>query len=76
MSEWMPIETAPKDGTSVLLWVPIAGEPLKGSSIPISARMVISEWLDVIYEWDSPIIYGDDQPTHWARLPSPPEGAQ
>lgn len=77
---WRPIESAPRDGTPILAWAPMATEP------------AIARW----FKWDAgdegwltELVDGgpwkDDQhfaeywaetsyePTHWMPLPSPPE---
>ena len=64
MSEWQPIETAPKDGTTVLA-------VLDGCMTTISMYQAKQEW---ILEHDG----GHDprwplKPTHWMPLPEPPE---
>ena len=63
MSEWKPIETAPKDGTKVLLWR--EGNPT--GEWPFMASWERGMWA----------IYIDGQvirtPTHWMSLPEPPE---
>jgi len=74
MTEWQPIETAPKDGTDIIVMY-----------IDIATQFVrIAFWLD--YEWDPSIngwwTYdcGEDElmapiyaPTHWMPLPEPPK---
>ena len=69
MSEWQPIETAPRDGTVIDLW--FAGE--------WNRRMPDSCWSEALKAWlvdgrgcsylDSPII------THWMPLPQSPAHA-
>ena len=68
MSEWQPIESAPKDGTLVLLFVP------KGVDAPVSigcydGDSLADSWLvmepDFMASWCIP--------THWQPLPTPPE---
>lgn len=69
MSEWKPIETAPKDGTRFL-------------AVDDTGRMVVTLWGKVshvpIYFWllmDVPIDPEDIdmwEPTHWMPLPPPP----
>lgn len=68
-SEWLPIESAPRDGTWFLGWNPTG---------------IIEDQVQV-YSWHNPGLGdppwwinaadsndGDDQPTHWMPLPSPP----
>lgn len=62
MSEWQPIETAPKDGTWVLLYHQYAR---------------ISDWYWDGQKWHNDVLdWGDDEPslapTHWQPLPDPP----
>jgi hypothetical protein len=72
-SGWRPIETAPKDGTEVLLYCPEQG-------------VARGRWNDCRYAsnprpyWtnDAERLFGvsrtrSDQPTHWMPLPAPPE---
>lgn len=75
--EWKPIETAPQDGTTVLLWGP-------------HMRMGMSTWFwaeeDGIGGWRQDDGKHEDRPlrgpypTHWKPLPDPPaqppEGGQ
>lgn len=61
MSEWQPMETAPKDGTVVL------GCDQKDSDyFPFSMR-----W-EPTHEWGDPRWDGQYSPTHWMPLPEPP----
>lgn len=77
MSEWQPIETAPKDGTLVLL---------------LDGRMVVAGCWNAAFNdgwcfWDGYGVSSDDDeanvvelnswipgfgPSHWMPLPSPP----
>ena len=76
--EWQPIETAPKDGTHVLLFYPHYKLPVCiGNYIQTERR----EHGVVIYQkeyWSSRswLEIGDiPEPTHWMPLPSdPPNG--
>ena len=76
MSEWQPIETAPKDGTRVLLYRP-GGWP--------SARVTVGNYSDERYHtrprpyWthdlermEGKVATRHRQPTHWMPLPAPP----
>lgn len=77
---WRPIETAPMDGTRVMLW---RGSPHIGTW----AEMVIAEWYDGAWSWptDNPSTHGEWSPddlvngyysregfTHWMPLPATP----
>lgn len=61
---WRPIETAPKDGTQLLLWEPGAGPIYKnykvGKFIHANPRWVVGTNSYVI------------KPTHWQPLPEAP----
>lgn len=62
--QWQPIETAPKDGTRVLLHSP---DTHTYTGIAASWCIIDERW----EEWDSnhPCL-----PTHWIPLPAPPKG--
>lgn len=65
--EWQPIDTAPQDGTLVLLYVPDRFPDERY----VTGRSDGPEfgWTDVTSDW-----YGM-KPTYWAALPSPPREA-
>ena len=74
---WQPIETAPKDGTTML--VNHAEHALIGygpSSRP-SRQFALARWTGIFWETGVPggHAFGgaDDQFTHWMPLPDPPE---
>ena len=62
--EWKPIETAPKDGTKVLLWA--------------DGQVEIGDWLPDAHPWNDTSwwIEGGQitarNPTHWMPLPEAP----
>lgn len=58
--EWRPIETAPKDGTKLLLW---AGNAVVGQWY---AKVVGTPVWSVSWNGD------EFEPTHWMPLPEPP----
>lgn len=61
MSEWQPIDTAPKDGTELLLWL---GELVVGTFV------TGSDDYDMATGWWS---NGERvHPSHWMPLPAPP----
>lgn len=66
MSDWQPIETAPKDGTPVLLWV---------GSLWTTGRWSGWNWevLETGIGYESDPVLPDD-PTHWQPLPLGPNG--
>ena len=83
MSNWQPIETAPKDGTAI--WVLLGGQPFIGYYDPDRLRKA-GEWFVKasfrrrVREGGLPDdIYGTYrfgvEPTHWLPLPDPPESA-
>ena len=64
---WQPIETAPKDGTRILVWF---------------EQFVIGQRVDIFhYAWSDHRWYGDGglgyglNPSHWIPLPNPPHQA-
>lgn len=69
--KWQPIETAPKDGTWIMIYEPYGG----GQNVDLTHW--IASWGD--YGHDEGWIDQDDalvtrNPTHWQPLPTPPEG--
>lgn len=88
MIEWKPIETAPRDGTDILIYVNIASVPV----VHIAWYRSKTEWeqsgqytggWDSLEEWEGWWSYirtsgsqdkleGFEAPTHWMPLPEPP----
>lgn len=70
--DWQPIETAPKNGTPVDLWIP---ETAKGNNGPahlaVNCQFEYGRWL-VNGEFFLPWL---QDATHWMPLPDPPEKA-
>ena len=78
---WQPIETAPKDGTPVLVWADSAG--WSGNSARVCAAFHRGQWR--IY---GPIVgeptsdgktrqwLGEVRPTHWMHIPAKPQPAE
>lgn len=68
--EWRPIETAPKDGSEVIVFCP------KNRPQVFTAAFVCGEWGCSVEDRCAPKddFYGDSPkwPTHWMPLPSPP----
>jgi hypothetical protein len=67
MSEWQPIETAPKDETAVLAYQRLT------SQLWVIAPMYWcgSTWLLVQFHSDN--YEHGMQPTHWMEIPEPPK---
>lgn len=75
---WMPIETAPKDGTRVMLWMePMNDARFKPTDGPHAVFGTWVVWSDAMkregvrdgWSWyGSPLHW----PTHWRPLPAPP----
>ena len=66
MSEWQPIETAPKDGTKIIVFDHYDGV--------VIARWRM-RWPESGYEWIEATgeEYENYRPTHWMPLPEPPK---
>ena len=66
MIDWQPIETAPRDGTSILLWIPKEGD----CACALPARVESGKWgrFGWLLLWDEA-----PDPTHWAPLNVPGE---
>lgn len=70
MSEWQPIETAPKDGTHILLaWSYKNGTPPRVSECFWRNDMPFSQ--DGVWWCFHGRMFAE--PTHWQPLPTPPE---
>ena len=66
MSEWRPIETAPKDGTDIILMYYSAVPALKNR---IVYTVNVCRWVEKISDWN----WGcGSSATHWMPLPAPP----
>lgn len=72
MSEWQPIETAPKDGTRVLAYWP----DCYGNGSACAVESWFGPWGkgNADQTWQSPFEWADghNDPTHWMPLPPPP----
>lgn len=81
---WRKIESAPKDGTSVLLCnaIDADGKPIDWHHDPQTAQVFVqvAAWWDGDDAW---IVYCSHveeallhfEPTHWMRVPAPPHAA-
>lgn len=89
MSEWQPIETAPRDGTAILLFYPegrwIDPGEANDSDGQVQPDMIVArfdvEWgkrsgMDAnCWEGYYNAFCGRGEPTHWMPLPDPPDAA-
>lgn len=85
MSEWQPIETAPKDGTPILLGY--FRENLDGSIYQEGGAPVVAQWIPTKKLADDGAGINwvarrerlrssrSFSPTHWMPLPDPPESS-
>lgn len=64
--EWMPIETAPKDGTDILIFEPCSD--LCQYNIIYVVHYSDKSWVESAGE-----MYSVFYPTHWMPLPEPPK---
>ena len=66
MSEWMPIETAPRDGTKFDAWQ-------RERVINVFWSAVQEGWcVEGDYDPEEPTPLPFPEPTHWMPLPEPP----
>lgn len=85
MTQWQPIESAPKDGTEIIVIHCTHYDAGLGTIVdgPFTASFCNDEWQS---SWDGEEVAeymdwsGTDyksimDPTHWMPLPSPPEAA-
>ncbi|MGH6848470.1 MAG: DUF551 domain-containing protein [Methylocella sp.] len=63
MRKWRTIETAPMDGTSILVFSPVDYAVLEASP---QIGVWIGRWVTA---WDHTVITA---PTHWMPIPEPP----
>jgi hypothetical protein len=63
--KWKPIETAPKDGTEILLYLPKVNNVISGKW---SIQSIC--WIDC---WCSGMDHESYRPSHWAELSKPTE---
>lgn len=71
---WMPIETAPKDGTHIMVWEPTF------KSIEFSwwgNDYNVKDYLGWLCgdgdDWSTGFYHTPITPTHWMPMPNPPE---
>jgi hypothetical protein len=79
MSDWQPIETAPKDGTYILLFVRTSwgGPEIHKACWEDNTYDVKCEAWCIANSTDRDYNTSDEVecPTHWMPLPAPPEAA-
>lgn len=87
MSEWQPIETAPKDGTLILVAGPVIDSSDVAGYVPWKETYVVLAWWEGscwlgcfgdYHDTGCPICGGWFEypvvwPTHWMPLPEPPK---
>ncbi len=71
MTEWQPIETAPKDGQYVLLYGPNLSRRPHGQVVAAYFEYQIEYW-HVEDGKFGPYPLRGPAPTHWMPLPEPP----
>lgn len=74
MSEWQPIETAPKDGSQVLVWDQTEGVCTARFQSHVEewrASWGSEEWIQDGSVYDDALVAR--KPTHWMPLPAPPK---
>ena len=67
MSVWQPIETAPKDGTPILIYEPPYFDATPHATYVCSWDTYKEAWVEHSGE-----CYAQYEPTHWMPLPEPP----
>lgn len=79
MSEWMPIETAPKDGTEVIIFASWDWDDMEGERCSLDPSPRVASWDMAEYRtgfWsvsDNPYSDKAVRATHWMPLPEPPK---
>lgn len=68
--KWMPIDTAPKDGTKFLAWWAHSAHSCRWGSGPYDrkTKTYVGGW--------SIGMARDAKPTHWMPLPEPPNASE
>ncbi len=76
---WKPIETAPKDGTPIILWA----KNLLHGGYGRAGNYVIGRWMQHDIEWwhvddgkFGPYPLRGPSPTYWMPCPDPPEAKE
>ena len=71
--QWQPIETAPKDGTEVLLFYPEYTQPVKTGRWEHVRHFANGKLKWESRKWTSD--FDEVTPSYWMPLPPPPEDA-
>ena len=72
MAEWQPIETAPKDGSVIMLGSKRGAWLAKYVPVYRSGHKPGNPWFSMMLNHD--YLLGQwHPPTHWMHLPAPPE---
>lgn len=78
--QWQRIETAPKDGTRIMLWEQYSDAPFVGWWLAVSGQWTAShEHVDAVGGWEGAIVVDRIEQkfiTHWMPLPKLPEQSQ
>lgn len=69
MNEWLPIESAPRDGTAFLAYCPGKSGYFARQDVQV---LNWTGWGGGAWETLSGGKYGLHEPTHWMPLPTPP----
>lgn len=68
MNKWQPIETAPKDGTRILVF-----DPAYETRMACASYDKYSQWVERGYDYATEVWgSGEMNPTHWMKLPDAP----
>lgn len=82
VGEWQPIETAPRDGTVIDLWIECRLQVVNSYRAPNCTwvdiddrRLVYSGWVITNNQWFPDHFLSTELlvPTHWMPLPEPPK---
>jgi len=74
MTDWQLIKSAPKDGSTVLLWARLRAHPPERDSF--FEVVGFFHRASGVERWKSRETDEDLDATHWAPLPKPPRGGQ
>lgn len=77
MGEWQPIETAPKDGTHVLLWFPELRQPVQVGHFSSTKHIENGRVTYESAKWWTGIVLLTKElvPSHWQPTPAAPTPA-